>query len=65
MIGGRRKAMKTSKCCLLTFYHRTVQQGSGLIKVNGVPLSLYGSPILRPKLYVRPHRACLVLPSSH
>lgn len=30
------------------------QEGKGLIKVNGVPLSLYGSPILRPKLYVRP-----------
>ncbi|KAI5480907.1 hypothetical protein MNV49_006716 [Pseudohyphozyma bogoriensis] len=27
------------------------REGKGLIKVNGVPLSLYGSPILRPKLY--------------
>jgi len=27
------------------------QEGKGLIKVNGVPLSLYGSPILRGKLY--------------
>merc|ERR1712225_89195 len=27
------------------------KEGKGLIKVNGVPLSLYGSPILRGKLY--------------
>merc|ERR1711939_1194808 len=27
------------------------KEGRGLIKVNGVPLSLYGSPILRGKLY--------------
>lgn len=27
------------------------QEGKGLIKINGVPLSLYGTPILRGKLY--------------
>merc|ERR1712080_13950 len=27
------------------------KEGKGLIKVNGVPLSLYGTPILRGKLY--------------
>lgn len=28
-----------------------MQEGKGLIKINGVPLSLYGTPILRGKLY--------------
>jgi small subunit ribosomal protein S16e len=27
------------------------QEGKGLIKINGTPISLYGSPILRAKLY--------------
>ncbi|KAM0749439.1 putative small ribosomal subunit protein [Meredithblackwellia eburnea MCA 4105] len=27
------------------------REGKGLIKINGIPLSLHGSPILRPKLY--------------
>lgn len=27
------------------------QEGKGLIKINGVPLSLYGTPVLRGKVY--------------
>ncbi|KAJ8291461.1 40S ribosomal protein S16 [Rhodotorula toruloides] len=28
-----------------------MQEGKGLIKINGVPLSLYGTPVLRGKVY--------------
>lgn len=30
---------------------RSTQEGKGLIKINGVPLSLYGTPVLRGKVY--------------
>lgn len=48
---GRGKLCKNSGGLTYVLVVDVLQEGKGLIKVNGVPLSLYGSPILRPKLY--------------